>query len=174
MIKLIILDVDGTLTRGEIIIGSNGEELKAFNAKDGYLINNAGKKCGKEFAIITGRKSKIVDIRAGEIGIKYVYQGIKNKVEIYKKLKEELKLQDEEIAYMGDDLNDYTVMKLAGLKGAPEDACEEIREIADYVSSKKGGEGAVREFLEYLLKKENLWSKIIENNHGNQEEQNGN
>lgn len=164
MIKLIVLDVDGTLTKGDIIIGSNGEEFKHFNVKDGYMIVNSMKKCKKIFSIITGRKSKVVDIRAKELGIEYLYQGIHNKVEVYEQLKAELNVSDEEIAYMGDDLNDLEVMKKAGLVGAPLDACEEVLGTADFISSKKGGEGAVREFLEYILKKEGSWNKIVLDN----------
>lgn len=164
MIKLIILDVDGTLTKGDIIIGSNGEEFKQFNVKDGYMIVNSQKKCNKIFSIITGRKSNIMEIRAKELGIEYLYQGIQDKVEIYEKLKLELNVSDDETAYMGDDLNDLEVMKIVGLVGAPSDACAEVLEEADFISSKKGGEGAVREFLEYILKKEGSWNKVVPGN----------
>ena len=164
MIKLIILDVDGTLTKGDIIIGSNGEEFKQFNVKDGYMIVNSQKKCNKIFSIITGRKSNIMEIRAKELGIEYLYQGIQDKVEIYEKLKLELNVSDDETAYMGDDLNDLEVMKIVGLVGAPSDACAEVLEEADFISSKKGGEGAVREFLGYILKKEGSWDKIVPSN----------
>ena len=164
MIKLIILDVDGTLTKGDIIIGSNGEEFKQFNVKDGYMIVNSQKKCNKIFSIITGRKSNIMEIRAKELGIEYLYQGIQDKVEIYEKLKLELNVSDDETAYMGDDLNDLEVMKIVGLVGAPSDACAEVLEEADFISSKKGGEGAVREFLEDILKKEGSWDKIVPSN----------
>ena len=164
MIKLIILDVDGTLTKGGILIGNNGEEFKEFNVKDGYMIVNSRKKCGKIFAVITGRNSKIVSIRAKELGITHLYQGIDDKILIYDQLKKELNISDEEIAYIGDDLNDLEVMKKAGLVGAPADACSEVLETADFISSKMGGEGAVREFLEYILKKENSWNKIVQGN----------
>ena len=164
MIKLIILDVDGTLTKGGILIGNSGEEFKEFNVKDGYMIASARKKCGKIFAIITGRNSKIVSIRAKELGITHFYQGIDDKIVIYEQLKKELNITDEETAYIGDDLNDFEVMKRVGLVGAPADACREILETADFVSSKNGGEGAVREFIENILKKENSWNKIVQSN----------
>ena len=83
---------------------------------------------------------------------------------VYEQLKKELNITDEETAYIGDDLNDFEVMKRVGLVGAPADACREILETADFVSSKNGGEGAVREFLEYILKKENSWNKIVQSN----------
>jgi 3-deoxy-D-manno-octulosonate 8-phosphate phosphatase, yrbI family len=162
MIKLILLDVDGTLTDGGIYRDNNGEEFKKFNVKDGYIIINA-RKLGIDFGIITGRKSELVRIRAEELKIKYLYQGISEKVPILEKLMESHNLKKEEIAYMGDDLNDLGIMKKAGLKGAPQDAVSEVKDIADFVSSKKGGEGAVREFVEFILKKEEKWSKFLEN-----------
>lgn len=164
MIKLIVLDVDGTLTKGGIMIGSRGEELKEFNVRDGYMIVNSQKKCEKIFAIITGRNSEIVSIRAKELEIKYLYQGIHDKVAAYEELKQKLNLKDSEIAYIGDDLNDLEVMNKPCFVGAPADACEEVLEAADFISSKNGGEGAVREFIEYILKKENSWNKIVQGN----------
>jgi 3-deoxy-D-manno-octulosonate 8-phosphate phosphatase, yrbI family len=162
MIKLILLDVDGTLTDGGIYRDNNGEEFKKFNVKDGYVIINA-RKLGIDFGIITGRKSELVRIRAEELKIKYLYQGISEKVPILEELMESYNLKKEEIAYMGDDLNDLGIMKKVGLKGAPQDAVSEVKGIADFVSSKKGGEGAVREFVEFILKKEEKWSKFLEN-----------
>jgi len=162
MIKLILLDVDGTLTDGGIYRDNNGEEFKKFNVKDGYVIINA-RKLGIDFGIITGRKSELVRIRAEELKIKYLYQGISEKVPILEELMESYNLKKEEIAYMGDDLNDLGIMKKVGLKGAPQDAVSEVKDIADFVSSKKGGEGAVREFVEFILKKEEKWSKFLEN-----------
>ena len=162
MIKLILLDVDGTLTDGGIYRDNNGEEFKKFNVKDGYVIINA-RKIGIDFGIITGRKSELVRIRAEELKIKYLYQGISEKVPILEELMESYNLKKEEIAYMGDDLNDLGIMKKVGLKGAPQDAVSEVKGIADFVSSKKGGEGAVREFVEFILKKEEKWSKFLEN-----------
>ena len=152
MIKLILLDVDGTLTDGGIYRDNNGEEFKKFNVKDGYVIINA-RKLGIDFGIITGRKSELVRIRAEELKIKYLYQGISEKVPILEELMESYNLKKEEIAYMGDDLNDLGIMKKVGLKGAPQDAVSEVKGIADFVSSKKGGEGAVTEFVESILKK---------------------
>lgn len=162
MIKLILLDVDGTLTDGGIYRGNNGEELKKFNVKDGYAIVQA-QKMGIDFGIITGRNSELVKIRAEELKIKYIYQGISEKIIILKEIMEKTSLKKEEIAYMGDDLNDLNIMKEVGLKGAPEDAVKEITEAADFISSKKGGCGAVREFIEFIIKKENKWGKFLEN-----------
>ncbi|MBF1334111.1 MAG: HAD-IIIA family hydrolase [Leptotrichia sp.] len=162
MIKLVLLDVDGTLTDGGIYRGNNGEELKRFNVKDGYVIVNA-QKLGIEFGIITGRKSELVEIRSNELKIKYLYQGISEKTVILKEIMQKTELKKEEIAYMGDDLNDILIMKQSGLTGAPKDAADEVIQIADFVSGKNGGSGAVREFVEYILKKDGKWETFLKN-----------
>lgn len=162
MIKLVLLDVDGTLTDGGIYRGNNGEELKRFNVKDGYVIVNA-QKLGIEFGIITGRKSELVEIRSNELKIKYLYQGISEKTVILKEIMQKTELKKEEIAYMGDDLNDILIMKQSGLTGTPKDAADEVIQIADFVSEKNGGSGAVREFVEYILKKDGKWETFLKN-----------
>ena len=162
MIKLVLLDVDGTLTDGGIYRGNNGEELKRFNVKDGYAIVNA-QKLGIEFGIITGRKSELVEIRSNELKIKYLYQGISEKTVILKEIMQKTGLKKEEIAYMGDDLNDILIMKQSGLTGAPKDAADEVIQIVDFVSEKNGGSGAVREFVEYILKKDGKWETFLKN-----------
>lgn len=162
MIKLVLLDVDGTLTDGGIYRGNNGEELKRFNVKDGYAIVNA-QKLGIEFGIITGRKSELVEIRSNELKIKYLYQGISEKTVILEEIMQKTGLKKEEIAYMGDDLNDILIMKQSGLTGAPKDAADEVIQIVDFVSGKNGGSGAVREFVEYILKKDGKWGTFLKN-----------
>ena len=162
MIKLILLDVDGTLTDGGIYRGNNGEDLKKFNVKDGYAIVNA-QKLGIEFGIITGKKSELVKNRSKELKIRYLYQGISKKTVILKELMEKTGVKKEEIAYMGDDLNDIKIMENVGFSGAPLDGVTETKTIADFISTKNGGEGAVREFIETILKKENLFQKFLEN-----------
>jgi 3-deoxy-D-manno-octulosonate 8-phosphate phosphatase, yrbI family len=162
MIKLVLLDVDGTLTDGGIYRGNNGEELKRFNVKDGYAIVNA-QKLGIEFGIITGRKSELVEIRSNELKIKYLYQGISEKTVILEGIIQKTGLKKEEIAYMGDDLNDILIMKQSGLTGAPKDAADEVIQIVDFVSGKNGGSGAVREFVEYILKKDGKWETFLKN-----------
>ena len=162
MIKLVLLDVDGTLTDGGIYRGNNGEELKRFNVKDGYAIVNA-QKLGIEFGIITGRKSELVEIRSNELKIKYLYQGISEKTVILEEIMQKTGLKKEEIAYMGDDLNDILIMKQSGLTGAPKDAADEVIQIADFVSEKNGGSGAMREFVEYILKKDGKWEIFLKN-----------
>ena len=162
MIKLVLLDVDGTLTDGGIYRGNNGEELKRFNVKDGYAIVNA-QKLGIEFGIITGRKSELVEIRSNELKIKYLYQGISEKTVILEEIMKKDGLSKEEIAYMGDDLNDLLIMKQVGLSGTPKDAVDEVIQVADFVSKKNGGSGAVREFIEHILKKDGKWEIFLKN-----------
>lgn len=162
MIKLIVLDVDGTLTDGKLYISNSGEVMKAFNVKDGLAISKAI-SLGKKIAIITGKTSNIVSIRAKELGITEVYQGIKDKVKILNEILKKYNLTYDNVAYMGDDLIDLEVMKLCKLAGAPKDSVDEILEISDFISNKNGGEGAVREFIEYILKSENLWKNFLEN-----------
>ena len=162
MINLILLDVDCTLTDGGIYRGNKGEELKKFNVKDGYIIVNS-QKVGIDFGIITGRESELVKIRSEELKIKYLYQGISDKTLFLEEIIEKSLLNKDEIAYMGDDLNDLNIMKKVGLKGAPQDAVPEVKEVADFVSSKNGGDGAVREFTEFILKKDGIWEKFLKN-----------
>ncbi len=162
MIKLVLLDVDGTLTDGGIYRGNNGEELKRFNVKDGYAIVNA-QKLGIEFGIITGKESELVRTRANELKIKYLYQGISKKTVILDEIMRITGLQKDEIAYMGDDLNDIKIMKKVGFSGTPLDGINETKIIADFISTKNGGEGAVREFIEAILKKDNLFQKFLTN-----------
>lgn len=153
-IRLLILDVDGTLTDGGIHIASSGELYKSFNVKDGYGIAEILPGKHIDTAIITGRTSDIVAFRAKELKIRHLYQGVRNKIETLNQLKDELGLSYPEIAYIGDDLNDVEAMKLVGLVGCPLDAVEKVRSIADFISSKKGGEGAVREFIDWLTAEE--------------------
>ena len=162
MIKLILLDVDGTLTDGGIYLGNSGEELKKFNVKDGYAILNA-QKLGIEFGIITGAESELLKKRAEKLNIKYLYQGISEKAVILDEIMQISGLQKEEIAYMGDDLNDIKIMKKSGFSGTPLDGVNEVKTIADFISTKNGGEGAVREFIETILKRENLFQKFLAN-----------
>lgn len=149
-IKMLVMDVDGTLTDGKIYIGENGEVMKAFNVKDGYGIVSA-KKQGIMPVIITGRKSKIVEERAKELGIEELYQGVEDKVEVLKAVAQKHGILLEEVAYIGDDVNDLGCMKVCGLTACPNDAVFEVVESVDYVCRFDGGDGAVREFTGYIL-----------------------
>ncbi|MGL4970918.1 MAG: KdsC family phosphatase [Cetobacterium sp.] len=162
MIKLIVLDVDGTLTDGKLYISNSGDEMKAFNVKDGLGITQAIAQ-GKEVVIITGKTSDIVNKRCKELGIKEIHQGIKNKIATLDSILEKYNISYENVAYMGDDLIDLAVMKKCKLAASPKDSIQEILEISNFISTKNGGEGAVREFIEYILKKENLWQNVVNN-----------
>ena len=160
-IKILVLDVDGTLTDGKIYVDDKDNSFKAFNVKDGFALVN-WLKLGGEVAILTGKKSNIVEKRAKELGIKYIIQGPKNKKQDLKNLLKELNITFENVAYMGDDLNDLGVMKSVGFSACPKDSVQEVLEITNFISSKNGGDGAVREFLEHIMKKNGMWKKILE------------
>lgn len=159
-IKLIVLDVDGTLTDGKIYIDSLGNEMKAFNVKDGMAIAQAI-KYGIDCAIITGRNSEIVNKRAKELGIKHVYQGIHNKKDQLSFILEDLKININNCAYIGDDINDLDVMKRVGFSACPNDAVNEIIKCSDFISRYSGGNGAVREIIEHILKQQGFWNEVI-------------
>lgn len=156
-IKLLVLDIDGTLTDGKIYIGGQGEVMKAFDIKDGYAIYKLLPERGIKPVVITGRTSKIVENRCSELGISELHQGCLNKGEKLKEIAhnngltitEDGKIQG--CAYIGDDLIDLPGMLLSEIVGCPSDAVKEIKEISSYVCSKKGGDGAVREFVEWIL-----------------------
>lgn len=150
-VKAFVMDVDGTLTDGKIYMGAEGEVLKAFNIKDGYGIHEILPIYGIMTIILTGRTSKIVLNRAKELDVDLVLQNIKDKKEAIIGISQKYNIKLEEIVYVGDDLIDLEAMKICGLKGCPADAVKEIIQISDFVSSKIGGEGAVREFIEWLI-----------------------
>ncbi|UDG81016.1 3-deoxy-D-manno-octulosonate 8-phosphate phosphatase KdsC [Candidatus Hartigia pinicola] len=149
-IKLLISDVDGVMSDGLIYIGNNGEELQAFNTRDGY-----GIRClltsNIEIAIITARTAPLIDKRAKTLGITYLYQGQSNKLLAYNELLEKLKLTQEDTAYIGDDLIDLPVMEKVGLSVAVADAHPLLLQKADYKTCMLGGKGAVRELCDLIL-----------------------
>jgi len=161
-ITLIVLDVDGTMTDGGIYIDNNRIESKKFNIKDGAAILLA-QSAGIEFMILTGRKSDCVDQRARELNIKHLAQGVNNKAEYLKNFTEINGLLSENIAYIGDDLNDLQAMRCAGISACPKDAAPEVKAYCDFILPKKGGEGVVRSFVELVLKKKNLWKTAVNN-----------
>ena len=160
MIELIVLDVDGTLTDGKIFYTENEDEIKAFNIKDGLMVASWN-KLGKKSAIITGRVSKIVQRRAKELGITYVIQGERNKSKALKDISQKENLEFSQIAVIGDDLNDLSMMKLVNKTFAPVDANPYIYDFVSNPLTKKGGEGAVAEMIEIILKEENLYDKFL-------------
>ena len=158
MIKTVIFDVDGTLTDGGIIFLGSGKEIKKFSAYDGLLIHVLP-QIGIKTIILTGRKSKAVRRRGKDLDITHVIQGVLNKEEKLREMSSDINLQ--ETAYIGDDLNDYAAMLLCGLRACPANAAEEIKGICEYISSYNGGNGAVRDILEYILKKQRQWDEIL-------------
>jgi len=160
-IELIVLDVDGTMTDSRITYSENGDEIKSFNVKDGLAISS-WRKLGKQVAIITGRSSKIVARRAQELHIEHFYQGVHNKKEVLESLLEKLDLTMENVAAIGDDLNDLQMLKAAKISFVPRDASAYVDKISTVVLDKKGGDGAVREMIEYLIIKEGLEKKYLE------------
>ena len=160
-IKLIVLDVDGTMTDSRITYSENGDEIKSFNVKDGLAIAS-WRKLGREVAIITGRSSKIVERRAKELHIEHFYQGIHNKKEVLENLLEKLDLTMDNVAAIGDDLNDLEMLKAAKISFVPRDASVYVDKIATVILSKKGGNGAVREMIEKLIVQEGLEKKYLD------------
>ncbi|MCF6179548.1 MAG: HAD-IIIA family hydrolase [Geopsychrobacter sp.] len=158
-IKLLLLDVDGVLTNGQIIYDGSGNELEMFDVRDGHglkLVQRAGIQVG----IITGRKSEVVARRAAELGIEILYQGALNKREPYLEILAQTGLRDEQIAYVGDDLIDLPVLRRVGFSATVADADAEVIKRVDFVSARLGGRGAVREICELLLKAGGHWEKV--------------
>ncbi len=155
-IELIVLDVDGTMTDGRIIIDSEGREMKNFYVRDGLAIAEAV-KAGFKIAIISGRYSTVVQQRAQELKIHDVFQGVGDKLRIFEQLLDKHGLTAARTAFMGDDANDLAVLKAAGLSAAPADADEAARAAAVWVSRFNGGAGAVREMIELIMREQHKW-----------------
>lgn len=166
-VKMIICDVDGVLTNGGIIYDNTGNELKIFNVKDGQIMKML-RQCGIRTGAVTGRSSEVVRLRMEEMGMDFHFHGIKDKGGKYQEIKEEWGLQDEEIAYLGDDIIDIPVLKLCGLAVTPQDAKAYVKAYAGLVTEAKGGEGVLRETAELILAargefEQALW-QYLENN----------
>ncbi len=154
MIKLIVLDVDGCLSDGKLIYSADAVESKNFNVKDGLGITT-WIKMGNHVAIITGRDSSIVKKRADELGIIHLYQGIKDKDRVLKELINSLEIDLSDVGAIGDDLNDYNMLKLVGRSFTPKNGVKEIKDMVDNVLSFNGGDGAVREMIDILVDENN-------------------
>jgi 3-deoxy-D-manno-octulosonate 8-phosphate phosphatase (KDO 8-P phosphatase) len=150
-IKLLLLDVDGVLTDGTIILDCQGNELKAFHVRDGHGIKLA-QRAGIVVGLITGRKSEVVNIRARELGIEEVHQGAHEKLAIYESLLAKYGARDSEVAFMGDDIVDLDILKRAGLAATVADCDPAVRPHAHVITKAAGGRGAVREFINLILK----------------------
>lgn len=146
------MDVDGTLTDGGIYMGKNGELIKKFNVKDGYAIHDILPSMGILPIVITGRNSEMVENRCKELEIKEVVQGSKEKLSDLIVILEKYQIKLEEVAYIGHDRNDLEIMKKVGIRGCPFDAVKEVKSICEFVLSQKGGNGAVRDFVEWLAR----------------------
>ena len=160
-IKLLILDNDGVLTDGRIIYDDNKLESKNFSAKDGLGIRIL-QQTDIQLAIITGRTSRILEKRCSDIDIVHLYQGIRNKLKKTEELLKELDLSWENVAYLGDDWNDYPVIKRCGISATPSDAFPDFKEKVDIILTRKGGKGAVREFIELILKEQGIFNETVE------------
>ncbi len=160
-IELIILDVDGTLTDGSITYSEKGDEIKSFNVKDGLAISS-WIKLGRKAAIITGRYSNVARKRAKELGIEQFYEGVDDKDAALSELLKTFGLSYENVAIIGDDFNDISMLKNAKISFAPNDAVTYIKELVDVKLNQNGGKGAVREMIDYLLKHENIEEDFIQ------------
>lgn len=160
-VKLLIFDVDGVLTAGQLLFGPDGEALKIFHARDGLGIN-AAHRAGLKTALITGRESEMVRRRGTELSITDICQGAQDKIAHLERLLAKHNLTANEVAYTGDDLNDLAVMERAGLACAVANAAPEVKAAAHYVTGRAGGDGAVREVVELILKAQGKWPAIVE------------
>ena len=164
-IKYLIIDVDGTLTDAGIYYDENGNELKKFCTKDaaGFF---AAHQVGIKIMILTGRECVATTRRMKEMKVEYLIQNCRDKVSYIQKFMKDNNIDTDEVGYLGDDLNDLPGMSLCGFVGCPADACDEVKEKADYISGIKGGYGAVRDIVSYLLKKRGEWEKAISDVYG--------
>ncbi|MCE3040141.1 KdsC family phosphatase [Helicobacter anatolicus] len=161
MIELICLDVDGTLTDGKLYYSDSGMEMKAFNVHDGLGIA-CWLKLDKKIALISGRDAKNVRTRAQELGITECFLGIRDKKQVVLKLMEKYQLQSHQIACIGDDLNDLPMFAMCGMSFVPADAAKIMHSYAKYILTANGGEGAVREMIDFLIVQEKLEGKVLE------------
>jgi 3-deoxy-D-manno-octulosonate 8-phosphate phosphatase (KDO 8-P phosphatase) len=160
-IRLVLLDVDGVLTDGRFLLLADGTDARAFHTRDGHAIR-MGQRAGLQFAILSGRRSRAVTLRAEELDLVEVQQGVADKGSAFREMLGRLALQDADVCYLGDDVVDLPVLRRAGLAIAPADAAPEALAAAHWVTSRPGGHGAVREAIELLLKAQGLWEREID------------
>lgn len=159
-IKLFAFDVDGTLTPGTLIFGSAGEVYKEFHVHDGMALGLLH-RMGYTTVFLTGRKSEIVHTRAKELNVDFLFMGVRNKVRSLEAVLKKLDISWNEVAFMGDDLNDLPLFGKVGISGCPADACTENKKQADFISHYNSGRGAAREFVETVLKGQGKWEKAV-------------
>ena len=159
-IQLLAMDVDGVLTDGTLVINADGSECKFFNSMDGHGIR-MWQRAGLKVALISGRASEPTQRRAEQLQIEYVFQDCHNKLPVFEKLLEQLGLAPNKAAYIGDDLTDLPVIRYAGFGVTVANAADEVKQYADYVTTRTGGNGAVREVIEYILKNTGRWQELM-------------
>jgi 3-deoxy-D-manno-octulosonate 8-phosphate phosphatase (KDO 8-P phosphatase) len=159
-IALALFDVDGVLTDGRVVIHANGSESKTFNIRDGIAMVWA-QRAGVKVGFLSARTSPTTPHRAAQLGVTIVHHGVSSKVETYERILAELKLTDEQVLYMGDDIVDLAVLGRAGLSAAPADAVAEVRALVDYVAPSPGGGGAARDVLELVLRAQHAWEAVV-------------
>lgn len=154
-VRLLIVDIDGVLTDGGLTFDNRGEEYKTFNSLDGHGIRML-LECGIEVAVITGRQSDIVNHRMGDLGVKYIYQGCRDKLVAFEKLLQDTGIEPGQVAYVGDDLPDLPIMQRVGLAIAVDNAHSFVKQHCDWVTETAGGKGAVREVSDFILNAKSL------------------
>ncbi len=159
-IKLILLDVDGVLTDGAVVIYGDGSETKRFHIRDGIALVWA-QRAGITVGLLSARHSTTTAQRAAQLGISLIYQGVSSKIDTYDQIVGDMVLSDEQVAYMGDDIVDLAVLRRAGLSAAPANAVDEVRSRVHFVSSRPGGDGAVRELVELILRSQKQWDSLV-------------
>jgi 3-deoxy-D-manno-octulosonate 8-phosphate phosphatase (KDO 8-P phosphatase) len=159
-IRLLLFDVDGVLTTGEVVMHADGSESKGFHIRDGAAIVWA-QRAGLTVGLLSARSSGATAHRAAQLAVRIVEQGVKSKLATYEQIIRDARVEDAEVAYMGDDLLDLQVLARVGLSAAPADAAAEVRERVDWVSTIGGGRGAVREFVELVLRAQQRWDDVL-------------
>jgi 3-deoxy-D-manno-octulosonate 8-phosphate phosphatase (KDO 8-P phosphatase) len=160
-IELILSDVDGVMTDGSVVFDNQGIETKLFHIRDGLGIK-LWTRTGCRFGMITGRSSHIVRMRAAELGVDIVRQGVEDKLAVVQRIVNEFHLSPERVCYLGDDLPDLPVLRYVGLAVTVPDGCEELRSAAHYVTTLPGGRGALRETIEMILKAQGRWDELVQ------------
>jgi 3-deoxy-D-manno-octulosonate 8-phosphate phosphatase (KDO 8-P phosphatase) len=160
-IEMLVVDVDGVLTDGRIVYGDVGLEIKAFHVRDGSGLK-VWRRAGKRAAVITGRASRVVEVRAAELGLSPVFQGVGDKLAAYRQLLAGGRLRPDQVCFVGDDLPDLPLLDNCGLAVAVADACAEARAAAHYVTRAAGGGGAVRETVELILRCQGAWQPVVD------------
>ncbi len=159
-IRLVLFDVDGVLTDGKILLHADGTESKRFDIRDGTAIVWA-QRCGMTVGMLSARMSAATTQRAAQLGVTLVHQGVASKLDTYEQIVDDLRMDDGQVAYMGDDVLDLPVLGRVGLAAAPADAAEEVRSRVHWVSRARGGDGAARELVELLLREQGRWDALV-------------